>query len=46
MLDYVIGSTDGFDNYRLTGSGYAFMEMLQRQTSDSQMLSKESFSVR
>lgn len=32
MLDYVIGSTEGFDNYRLTRAGSAFMEMLQRQT--------------
>lgn len=31
MLDYVIGSTDGFDNYRLTDYGSAFMAMLQRQ---------------
>ena len=30
MLDHVIGSTDGFDNYRLTPSGAAFVEMWQR----------------
>jgi len=33
MLDYVIGSTDGFDNYRLTDSGAAFVAMWQRQGS-------------
>ena len=31
MLDSVIGSTDGFDNYRMTVSGLAYMAMLQRQ---------------
>jgi len=31
MLDYVIGSTDGHDNYRLTDSGAAFFAMYQRQ---------------
>ena len=31
MLDYVIGSTDGFDNYRLTDHGAAFVAMWQRQ---------------
>jgi RIO-like serine/threonine protein kinase len=31
MLDSVIGSTDGYDNYRLTDSGFAFLAMLQRQ---------------
>ena len=31
MLDSVIGSTDGFDNYRMTDSGLAYMAMLQRQ---------------
>lgn len=31
MLHAVIGSTDGYDNYRLTDSGFAFVEMLQRQ---------------
>ena len=31
MLDYIIGSTDGFDNYRLTDSGAAFFAMWQRQ---------------
>ena len=31
MLDYVLGSTDGFDNYRLTDSGAAFFAMCQRQ---------------
>jgi len=30
MLDYVIGSTDGFDNYRLTKSGAVFMAMWQQ----------------
>ena len=31
MLDYGIGSTDGYDNYRLTDSGAAFVAMWQRQ---------------
>lgn len=31
MLRTVIGSTDGFENYRLTDSGLAFITMLQRQ---------------
>ena len=31
MLAYVIGSTDGFDNYRLTDSGAAFFSMWERQ---------------
>jgi len=31
MLDAVMGSTDDFDNYRLTDSGAAFLLMLQRQ---------------
>lgn len=31
MLAYVIGSTDGFDNYRLTDSGAAFFAMWERQ---------------
>ncbi len=31
MLRSVIGSTDGFDNYRLTDSGLAFITMMQRQ---------------
>ncbi len=31
MLDYVIGSTDGSDNYRLTDSGATFVGMWQRQ---------------
>ena len=31
MLCSVIGSTDGYDNYRLTESGSAFVAMLQRQ---------------
>ena len=30
MLDSAIGSTDGFDNYRLTDSGAQFIAMLQR----------------
>ena len=30
MLDSVIGSTDGFDNYRLTNSGAAFLAMWQQ----------------
>ena len=33
MLDHAIGSTDGFDNYRLTESGSAFLAMWQRQAS-------------
>ena len=31
MLRSIIGSTDGFDNYRLTDSGVAFITMMQRQ---------------
>lgn len=33
MLDHAIGSTDGFDNYRLTDSGVAYITMWQRQQS-------------
>ena len=32
MLRSVIGSTDGFENYRLTDSGLAFITMMQRQS--------------
>lgn len=35
MLDYVIGSTDGFDNYRLTDSGAAFVAMWRRQATST-----------
>jgi hypothetical protein len=35
MLDYVIGSTGGFDNYRLTGSGAAYLAMWRRQITDA-----------
>jgi len=31
MIDTVIGSTDGFDNYRITESGSAFVAMWERQ---------------
>ncbi|HSG58573.1 MAG TPA: hypothetical protein VLA06_03505 [Woeseiaceae bacterium] len=31
LLAAVIGSTDGFDNYRMTDSGLAFMAMWERQ---------------
>lgn len=31
MINVVIGSTDGFDNYRLTDSGSAFVAMCERQ---------------
>ena len=31
MLDYAIGSTDGYDNYRLTNSGAAFVAIWERQ---------------
>ncbi len=31
MVDVVIGSTDGFDNYRLSQSGAAFLALLQRR---------------
>jgi DNA-binding MarR family transcriptional regulator len=31
MLRTVIGSTDGYDNYRLTDSGLTFITMMQRQ---------------
>jgi hypothetical protein len=33
MLDSVIGSTDGFDNYRLTEAGASYVSMWQRQES-------------
>lgn len=33
MLDHVIGSEEGFDNYRLTPLGNAFMSTWARQTS-------------
>lgn len=33
MLDTAIGSTEGYDNYRLTDSGAAFFAMWQRQSS-------------
>lgn len=33
MLDFVIGSSDGFDNYRLTQLGTAFMSTWQRRSS-------------
>lgn len=32
MLDYVIGSTDGFDNYRLSVPGAAFIASWQRNS--------------
>ena len=35
MLTQVIGSTDGFGNYRLTDSGTAYLAMWQRQTAGS-----------
>lgn len=31
MLCSVVGSTDGYDNYRLTDSGFEFVSMLERQ---------------
>jgi hypothetical protein len=31
MVDVVIGSTDGFENYRLTDYGAAYLSMWQRQ---------------
>jgi hypothetical protein len=31
MLDTVIGSTDGYDNFRLSPSGATFVAMWQRQ---------------
>ena len=31
MITAVIGSTEGFDNYRLTDYGAAYMKMLQRR---------------
>lgn len=36
MLGKAIGSTDGFENYRLTDSGTAYLAMWQRQTAASQ----------
>ena len=35
MLDSAIGSTDGFDNYRLTDSGAQFIAMWQRRMADA-----------
>lgn len=35
MLDSVVGSTDGFGNYRLTDSGAAFITLWQRQAARS-----------
>ena len=35
MLDSAIGSTDGFDNYRLTDSGAEFIAMWQRRMADA-----------
>lgn len=35
MLDSAIGSTDGFDNYRLTDSGAQFIAMWQRRTANA-----------
>ncbi len=35
MLDFVFGSTDGFDNYRLTQAGAAFVTLWQRKLSGS-----------
>lgn len=35
MLTQVIGSTDGFGNYRVTDSGTAYLAMWQRQTARS-----------
>jgi len=36
LVDSVIGSTDGFDNYRLTQSGAFFLADWQRRENDSQ----------
>ena len=36
ILDYVIGSTDGYDNYRMTDYGAAFLAMYQRQDTKSE----------
>ena len=35
LLDGVIGSTDGFDNYRLSQSGSHYVTMLRRNSGDS-----------
>ena len=35
MLDSAIGSTDGFDNYRLSDSGAQFIAMWQRRTANA-----------
>jgi len=35
MINIVIGSTDGYDNYRLTDSGSAFVAMWERQQPQS-----------
>lgn len=35
MLDYALGETDGYDNYRLTDSGAAFLGVWDRQQAQS-----------
>lgn len=37
MLDYALGSTDGFDNYCLTDAGAAFIAMWDRQQSGASL---------
>jgi len=38
MMEPVIGSTDGFDNYRLSPSGSAFVSILQRQSAAQRLI--------
>jgi hypothetical protein len=35
MLDYTLGSTEGYDNYRLTDPGAAFLALCDRQQPDT-----------
>jgi len=41
MLEPAIGSTDGFDNYRLTSSGSSFVTIMQRQRAAPTVMPRE-----
>jgi len=41
MLEPAIGSTDGFDNYRLTSSGSSFVTIMQRQRAAPRVMSRK-----
>ena len=45
MLAHVIGTTDGFDNYRLTNYGSAYLAMCERQAAQTGALRAELPSV-